>query len=376
MLRSQSIPDFNDKNTSTSSSSTTSRFLNSFRKRELKNRFSLSDLKASPSTSTSTTSSPHLSSSSRRDSKYSPNLTSTIIRSPSISSSISKFEQTNHHNSNNTYSHSHSHSHSHSSTLTSTTHSNRKSGSYAANSLKRRSLMILNPINISHNVSPESMKSQSLFDNNSIDIELVSSCESNKENKESQYNNNSSSSDNGANYTYKPNHSKSMTSLKQPKKLFIKKTHTLSTSPPSQPSTTTTTTNTITTLAPPPTAYAQKKLHRTTNLYNLSEFVGQEMKEKTRKSIEFEANEIKSLNEKLHRDEDKELLQTQLRLIENALFLTTTSNKPLSSIKEEEKQPKQLLLDDVDYSLVFKVEDYNNEQEYFEKDGDQLYLLY
>lgn len=236
--------------------------------------------------------------------------------------------------------------------------------------------MILNPINISHNVSPESMKSQSLFDNNSIDIELVSSCESNKENKESQYNNNSSSSDNGANYTYKPNHSKSMTSLKQPKKLFIKKTHTLSTSPPSQPSTTTTTTNTITTLAPPPTAYAQKKLHRTTNLYNLSEFVGQEMKEKTRKSIEFEANEIKSLNEKLHRDEDKELLQTQLRLIENALFLTTTSNKPLSSIKEEEKQPKQLLLDDVDYSLVFKVEDYNNEQEYFEKDGDQLYLLY
>ncbi|KAI5969081.1 hypothetical protein CANMA_001886 [Candida margitis] len=163
-----------------------------------------------------------------------------------------------------------------------------------------------------------------------------------------------------------------------------------------------------------------KKLHRTTNLYNLNEFINklsidantlpasspsassstsiqqpstEMISMSNRKSIEFENHQIKQLNNKLnsighlysHKQAPAEAsYHCQIKLVENVLFLTTHTD-------QEDVQPNgqnntnrcsfdyDLKLDE--YLDVLKNEEYNldassMDSNIFESDGDQLYLMY
>ncbi|KAG5422321.1 hypothetical protein I9W82_001416 [Candida metapsilosis] len=166
-----------------------------------------------------------------------------------------------------------------------------------------------------------------------------------------------------------------------------------------------------------------KKLHRTTNLYNLSEFINklsleaaaaqngsdrsnslvmlpiqqspdQMISMNNRQSIEFENNQIKQLNQQLNQVDD---YHCQVKLVENILFLTTTSATQTSTINggasESEKSNRNGFefdfdLDNEEYLDMLQNEAYNLEScsttssanssvnNWFEADGDQLYLMY
>ncbi|KAI5952815.1 hypothetical protein KGF54_003682 [Candida jiufengensis] len=114
-----------------------------------------------------------------------------------------------------------------------------------------------------------------------------------------------------------------------------------------------------------------KKLHRTTNLYNLNDFIKKikhDNSTNNRKSMELENKEISILNENLN--ESSEIYNSKISIIENFIFLSTTIKKTTSD---------QNLIDlnqDINWTNVFKLEEYNNESDFFENDGDQLYLMY
>ncbi|KAI5960952.1 uncharacterized protein KGF55_004219 [Candida pseudojiufengensis] len=115
-----------------------------------------------------------------------------------------------------------------------------------------------------------------------------------------------------------------------------------------------------------------KKLHRTTNLYNLNEFVKKiQIENNNRKSIEIENNEILKLNSNLNLRNDKYL--SKISILENFIMLSTK----LNNYDHQSQENEQLdLNNDIDWNHVFKIEEYNNESDFFEIDGDQLYLMF
>lgn len=136
-----------------------------------------------------------------------------------------------------------------------------------------------------------------------------------------------------------------------------------------------------------------KKLHRTTNLYNLNEFINklsidssslpitqplsQMISMNNRQSIEFENKQIKQLNQQLNQVAD---YHCEVKLVENILFLTTTTATGEGSTEKSQSGfGFGFDLDEDDYLNMLKTEEYNLESTLdncFESDGDQLYLMY
>ncbi|KAG7661259.1 uncharacterized protein J8A68_005255 [[Candida] subhashii] len=100
------------------------------------------------------------------------------------------------------------------------------------------------------------------------------------------------------------------------------------------------------------------KLPRTSNLYNMNQFIkeinenGNLLPLSNRASIEFENNEIKKLNEKLNEQNPNDLI-SNISLIENIIFIT-------SKVTDNEGNNNEFIksLEDIDYDDILKNEKY------------------
>ncbi|KAI3402842.2 LYS9 [Candida oxycetoniae] len=128
-----------------------------------------------------------------------------------------------------------------------------------------------------------------------------------------------------------------------------------------------------------------KRLRRTTNLYNLSDFIKQisidneisggdeKLPIVNRKSIQWENEEIRKLNEKLQSNEES-VLSSEIRLIENVMFLTTSWSK--SSNECDALKDFKMALQDTDFVHLLQNEEYHSEDGFCKIDADQMMGTY
>lgn len=99
------------------------------------------------------------------------------------------------------------------------------------------------------------------------------------------------------------------------------------------------------------------KLHRTVNLHNMKEFIGKleglPVPMLNRKSLDFEANEIKQLQEKLSKEKD----DVNIHLCENAMFMTFFQQGANESIDRSTRT-----WDEIDTAETFKLDKYNSDE--------------
>ncbi|CAK9438990.1 uncharacterized protein LODBEIA_P32140 [Lodderomyces beijingensis] len=304
MFRSQSISNINEKKPAAT------KFFNAFRRKELKNRFSLSDLRVSQDNTPQ---------------KLAPSSTNSL----------------NHHSA-----------------------ETDRAGSKLSRSLKRLSLINASPL------------TDELFDNTSIDIESVSSYDSNKEN-----------------YTCAPSHvhAESASHLPPPSLSKTASPVTTSTSAfasqsPSQ-ATPTSTATTTTTMA---NNNNRKRIHRTTNVKDLHEFISQISSEhgetkppvSSQKSVEWEYQEMEKLNDLLSNSattNQLEPLTTEITMIESMVFLKTHwMSRPRSNDDAADARLKLFVpeLGNINYSHALKVEQYHWDEEEDDGEDHDLRLVY